>query len=199
MSKPRTATVEVHLHPGEDPPFELKSSDLNKGDNGEFIFKNDHHPGFHVHFDIQEPNHGFLFPRTAKRNDAVWSELGNNGCPGPNVWEVFQPIRVSPNRKKLVVDNPNIDPVLGPFGFVLRVTDDDSDTYWDLDPGGDNQNGPTQPFMEYLTAPLITGLVVGLGTVTLLRGSFVPDSTALIFGIGGALVGLLIGFLLRRM
>lgn len=138
---PREVHVQVFLHPDEDPPFHIASTDLPIGSDGELTFANDRHPGFHVHFDLQEPTHGYLFPANNNKAEAVWSDLGSGSCPTSQMWNVFRALRVAPDRKTLVVRNANVHPELGKFGYALRVVKDPAD-WLELDPGGDNQNGP---------------------------------------------------------
>ena len=58
------------------------------------------------------------------------------------VWDVFEPVRVINDRTTLVVRNDNPSPALGPFKYTLRVTNDDGNSYTELDPGGEDRNGP---------------------------------------------------------
>ena len=110
--------------------------------NGDLIFANDHHPGFRVHFILQSPHHGFYFPKNKDVKKAVWSKLGEGACPDEEAWEVFCPLSVSPDGKKLTVKNDNVDPILGDFGYTLRVTN--GEEWLELDPGGTNTNGPSR-------------------------------------------------------
>ena len=143
---PRDVLVEVHLHPDRDPPFHLASPHLPTNSDGEFEFKNQGHPGFNINFVLQEPTHGYLWPENKHKKQAVWSEAGGGACPDSEIWDIFRAIRITPDRKTLVVHNGNTQQTeLGKFGYTLRVVKDPSD-WLELDPGGDNQNGPIGRF-----------------------------------------------------
>jgi hypothetical protein len=142
---PKDVVVKVHLHPSEDPPFHLECADLPTGPDGEYIFANNRHPGFHIHFVLQDPTHGYFFPPNNNKAQAVWSEFGDGACPESQIWDVFRALNVSADRKTLVVRNANTHPELGKFGYTLRVVKG-ADDWLELDPGGDNQNGPIRSF-----------------------------------------------------
>jgi len=168
------------------------------GPGGELIFKNEAHSGFFVYFDLKDPNKlGYKFPPNSKINDAVWSKLGVGACPDTEAWEIFDPKSVTNQGMTLRVRNTNVVPVVGKFGYTLRVTKDGGANYLPLDPGGDNQNGPIALFVSSWIAPTVAGAIVALGTLMLVSDSFVPV-TALTFAIGGAVVGFAVGLLLGR-
>ena len=137
--------VDVYLErAGNNPLFRLHSTMPTNPANEYLIFQNNNRPGFIINFNlIDETNSGFLFPQTSKKKAAVWSRVGNQ-CPinGDEVWDVFEPLRVINERTTLVVRNDNPSPALGQFKYTLRVTNDDGKSYTELDPGGDDQNGP---------------------------------------------------------
>lgn len=137
--------VNVYLRPdGEEPPFHLESR-LPQNPDGEFVFHNRGRHGFFISFHLKDPhNTGYLFPTSAQLSQALWSRKGP-GCPPENYgkqWEEFSAVRVSPDGKTLVVRNLNETKTK--FGYTLRVTKDGGDSYRDLDPVGDNQNGDFQ-------------------------------------------------------
>jgi hypothetical protein len=73
--------------------------------------------------------------------EGLWSRRGA-GCPPKDYdkqWGEFSTVRVADNGMTLVVRNLNETQT--PFGYTLRVTNDDGAHYLALDPGGDNQNG----------------------------------------------------------
>lgn len=148
---PKDMHVKVFLTPNATPPFHLDPP-------GPLTFVNNYHPGFHVHFHLQDPTHGYLFPPNNDKDKAVWSELGQGACPQAGVWEVFKPLHVTPNRKTLVVHNANVAPILGEFGYTLRVIDN-SGNWLDLDPGGNNQNGPVRFDWSYVAVGVGSALV----------------------------------------
>lgn len=176
---PRDVHVNVILNSVTPGDFRIEPAPhgvIPTGANGELIFKNAGHPGFFVHFDLQDPNGlGYKFPPQQKIKEAVWSELYEGACPqAPGKWEVFDPRNISNNGMTLVVHNPNEVPCLGKFGYTLRVTKDGGLTYLDLDPGGDNQNGPISSFETSYAMMFfggaVTGVLATLGTQALIQG-----------------------------
>ncbi len=198
---PKDVHVNVILNSASPGDFRIvpePPGSLPTGPNGELIFENDHHSGFFVYFDLKDPNDlGYKFPPSNKMNDAVWSKLGENACPDTEVWDIFDPRSVINKGMTLKVRNTNVGSECGKFCYTLRVTKDSGVSYLPLDPGGDNKNGPIAPFMSPWIAPTVTGAVVGFGTAALVSNSFVA-ATGLMFAIGGAVVGLILGLLLDR-
>lgn len=144
VSSPWDVDVDVYLYgPAADPPFRIDSY-LQSSPGGDLVFNNRNRPGFIVKFHLHdETGEGYEFPRPPRHEDGLWSKMGE-GCPPKDhgQWEEFQSLRVEHNRKTLVVRNLNQTKTK--FGYTLRVTKDDGGSYWDLDPGGDNQNGSWQ-------------------------------------------------------
>jgi len=141
---PWTVDVDVILlDMNTNPPtFEIQSY-LQNPPNGPLDFRNNHRPGFNIRFNLHDPNGTeYRFPKNGDRNQAVWSQRGSvDNCPNAECWEVFDPLSVDmPDRMTLVVFNSNVAPNVGPFGYTLRVTNDEE--WRHLDPGGNNQNGP---------------------------------------------------------
>lgn len=199
---PKDVHVNVILNSVEKGDFRIEPNppdSLPKGTKGALEFENKGHSGFWIYFHLQDPNKlNYKFPTDNKLiNDTVWSALGEDACPETPIWEVFTPRRVTDKGMTLVVRNPNIKPDLGKFGYTLRVTKDGGTSYLDLDPGGNNKNGPIAPFMASWITPTLAGAIVAAGTVTLVSNSFVPATVAT-FAIGGAVVGLVVGLLLGR-
>jgi hypothetical protein len=176
MANARDVHVDVILESDNPVKFSVEPSppgSLPMGPNGELIFANDHHPGFHIHFHLQDPHClGYRFPKNSDKKEAIWSQLGSGACPSVGKWEVFQPLTVGASRMILTVDNPNPKPAQGPFGYTLRVTKDNGATYLALDPGGVNQNG-SQSMNLSLAAALLGGAAAGslltLGAQALLQ------------------------------
>jgi hypothetical protein len=167
----KSVTVNVILRTDDPLAFDVDSNDLEKDKDGNLIFENNGHPGFMIHFDLDDQTgKGYVFPQNSKKDDAIFSKLGDSGCPASGQ-EVFRPITVKPHRQTLIVHNPNEKPALGKFRYTLQVGLRGASKYLPLDPGGVNQNGPTQPFSK--AALLLTGAVVGalltLGAEALLR------------------------------
>lgn len=185
MPSPRVVHIDVYIDdPSSDPPSfrvvpsENNSPPLTLGPDDEIIFHNDRHPGFDICFELKDNTHGYFFPPTSQKNDAVWSRIGCE-CPKSEVREVFQPIRTeetspgSGELRRLVVHNSNPKPAQGRFKYTLRVT---NGTGWkDLDPGGDNTNGQTSLTSNYIAIggiAVTTGVLSALATVLVGRPLF---------------------------
>jgi hypothetical protein len=199
----RAKKVKVIVTVNSDVPgdFTIEPSpkgSLPQGKKGILEFKNDHHPGFNIHFDLVDKSGlGFKFPPSDKMRSAVWSELGATSCPQDGKMEVFEPVSIDNDQTTLVVHNPNAGTVVGAFYYMLRVTNDGGRNYLELDPGGTNKNGPIAPLANAWMAPTVAGAIVAVGTVLLVSNSFVPATVAT-FAIGGAVVGLIVGLVLGR-
>lgn len=142
--EPWTVEVDVHLKSDDDPnnPLFTIGSVIKKGSgaDGKLVFNNNGRPGFKLLFEFHDDTRkGYTFP--AREQDAVWSQLGANACPRSQVWDVFEPVKVFADGKKLTVRNPNPSPAQGEFTYSLRVTKDNGKTFLLLDPGGVNENG----------------------------------------------------------
>lgn len=177
---PRDVYVDVYIDVVIPLAFRVIPSPKNNpqlpiGPKGEIIFNNNHHNGFNIHFELQGDTHGYFFPPNAKKHDAVWSQLGNV-CPKTSqVAEVFHPLSVTepppppppppppkpPECRELIVLNPNPTPAQGAFQYNLRVTNDGGVNYLNLDPGGDNQNGPISRYNWSTALVFLGGAVAG--------------------------------------
>lgn len=147
--KPWAVEVDVYLEADTDPPrFRIESSlpiDTTKPDEPLLVFENNGRPGFEIRFYLYDlTEKGYRFPRDP--DDAVWSTIGEDGCPTSEAHEVFKPIRVTqPNGTMLVVENDNSERNGGPIGkfrYTLNVTRTGSKPFLPLDPGGDDRDGP---------------------------------------------------------
>ncbi|HVF37626.1 MAG TPA: hypothetical protein VNA29_06755, partial [Sphingomicrobium sp.] len=119
----------------------------------------------------------------------------SGSCPtGPSNWkEVFNAKDVENGGRKLIVFNKNA--VVEDFFYTLRVW---NGTDWlELDPGAGNQNGGEPFTFESVAACAITGGIVGLGA-SMLANNLLEPSGALVFGLAGAVVGLIVGFVASR-
>lgn len=143
--QPWSVDVDIYLTKGcPDPQFEIKTSLPIDPATGNIIFHNNRRPGFIIRFNLHDEtgtNPPFVFPPQPQVQAACWSETGA-ACPQAPVWQVFDPRRVLNHGKTLEVYNQNPSPALGAFKYTLRVTNDGGATYCDLDPGGDDLNGP---------------------------------------------------------
>jgi hypothetical protein len=146
--------------------------------NGNLTFNNDHHDGFWIYFHIDDPNGmGYLFPGTLA--DAMYSaQLVNPGdkCPTSGTWGGFEPKKLEDEVPKtgrfktLKVRDPNSKKYVGQFGYtlcVVKTLPDGSDDWWQLDPVGDNANGPTSLRMFSTTAILVGVAAVAICALVL--------------------------------
>ncbi len=139
--------------------------------------------------------------------DAMWAHTDVSKCPDspcamPNVFWVDD---MDKNGEWIDVINMNM--AVENFRFTLNfveksVSNPTATDYVPLDPTGGNQNtggtGSGSPLISTsLATGVVTGVVAAIGAVTLASKAFVAQS-ALLYGIGGALVGLVVGFLLER-
>ena len=139
MLKAKEVTVDLYIDPKANPPFTMKSTLLK---DGKLTFKNDHHPGFVIDFNIVDDAGGYRFPDSAKDALAA-AELatGKPTCPKQGAeWAEFEPLEVDNGNRTLRVMNHNNHPA--DFGFTMFVTKDGKKPYLELDPIGDNRNGP---------------------------------------------------------
>lgn len=196
----KTVNVKVVLEPsGSNPPFHFESDDLPIGKNNVIVFNNiGKFKGFLIRFTLDNSaNPGFLFPTHTHGNDhldqALWA-TATGPCPTTAVyWDsVFKAKSVEDGGRTLVVWNKNAK--AQEFSYTLRVVN--GEKWLDLDPVGSNQNGGISEFRS-LAATAVTGGIVALATVATLTSGFEPART-LGYGIGGAIVGLIVGFLFDR-
>lgn len=156
---------------------------------------------YRVRFDIDDfDNSALRFVPT--KEDVMWVQEGTAcpeepcGLPG-----VIWVNKIDPKGEWIEVINMDMTELR--FQFTLNfvdktITNPTKNDYVALDPGGGNQNGGVPPFtVETLGACAVTGGIVGLGASMLASNALEP-SGALIFGLGGALVGLIVGFVASR-
>ena len=162
MADPKEVHVKVFLHPTSNPKFHFETSDLPLGPDNSLTFENHGHPGFYVHYDLQEPIHGHLFPGDTiddHLDEALFSKA-QSSCPSTKgQWGQFKAKEVTNQGKTLIVHNQNQSKVQ--FGYTLRVTDDHGTTYLPLDPGGLNQNGPRLAVKASIAIAAAVGAAVG--------------------------------------
>lgn len=194
----KDVTVKVVLHPAGDPDvFHFETTDLPMCPGNFLIFRNCL-KGNHFRISYKLDNSarpGFLFPTGQGQQhllDALWVH-DSTSCPTRAcTWDEFKAHKVKDEGLTLVVKNKNDD--VTNFAYTLRVTN--GSEWLELDPGGGNQNGGEPPFTSYASA-LVTGAIVGVGTAALTSAALAP-SNALLFSLGGAVVGLIVSFVLDR-
>lgn len=160
--KPRDIDVGLAPNPSGNPPL------LFTIDDKKLTFKNDHHPGFLVRFNISDPqNTLYKFPDAV--TDAMWVQTiqsaGPNSCPtAATHWDGFKGLEVTNSNMTLVVDNPNAAEQM--FAFTLRFTKtphDPNPAFVPFDPIGTDKNGPLQ--RNNTAALLVTLAVVAVAAV----------------------------------
>lgn len=169
MGSPRVVFVDVQVDSISPLRFRVEPSEKNKpqlptGPDGEIIFQNEGHRGFEIHFELQGNTRGYFFPPKSKKHEAVWSRSGDD-CPDSGAWEVLHPTQViesgkPPERRTLIVNNPNPSPAQGKFQYNLRLTN--GSDWKDLDPGGDNRNGSYGSGINYFA---IGGVALAAGAL----------------------------------
>lgn len=192
-------TVRVVLHQANDPVlFHFETDDLPMGPDNHLYFWNCIKGGrFRISYVLDDTARpGFRFPvRTGGGDDhlrkALWVQ-DSNGCPQTACeWEQFEAKAVKDEGLKLIVMNSNSRKA--DFWYSLRVTD--GNEWLLLDPGGTNGNGGEPPLTW--AAAAMTGAVVGLGSAAFAFNAFdLPTIWA--YGVGGAIVGAIFGFLFER-
>ena len=146
MAKPKKAKVEVELKASSTDPkgftWEIKS--IYKNGN-KLEFKNDHHPGYDVRFELDNGGTGFVFPDDPTLALAVQPyAAAEPPCPhAGETWTEFAPFAVEDDNKRLCVYNANKTKT--DFKYTLFVTKDPhaaNPQFEEIDPIGSNQNGP---------------------------------------------------------
>lgn len=194
----KNVTVRVILHPpGSNPAFHFESDDLPIGPGNNIFFSNcGKSKGFIIRYTVDDSqNQGFRFPTSGNNylNQALWV-TSSGACPltESHLDTVFKARSVENVGQTLVVWNKNA--VAQNFFYTLRLF---NGTDWlPLDPGGTNQNGGL-PLWKSLAGSIVTGAIVAIGTIATVAGAIDPPS-ALLYGIGGAVVGLVVGYLFDR-
>lgn len=173
MADPKEVDIKVFLDLGKDPPFHLQCDELPKGTkNGDFVFTNDHFPGFILNYVLQEPTTGYRFPDDL--DEALYSAKTTTCPTSKGQWGQFKAKSVSSDNKTLVVRNMNQHGHEGQFSYTLRVTKTPHNAdaeYLDLDPGGTNTNGSAQG-ITLLNLAIGVGIIAATGIVLYSLGVF---------------------------
>lgn len=202
MANPQEAHVSVVIDdPTTNPPqFHFETTDLPMGPKNVLYFRNcKKDQGFHVFYELVGAA-GFRFPPTL--SEALYVKHGSKTvCPSTQQnWGQFDALKVldgsgpGMERRILQVWNKNNTPA--EFAYTLRITD--GSRWLELDPGGENQNRGLPFYSSMLTTGGATGAIVGIGTTILASNALVPLEL-MTYGIGGAVVGLIVGFVLDRL
>ncbi len=105
------------------------------------------------------------------------------------------------NGKKLTLINMDLKPERLRFRInLVKVSDPGARPFIFLDPIiGNGNNGSPESFVSaMLVTGALTGALVGIGAATLATSGFVAP-TALVYGIVGAVAGMIVGLVLDRM
>lgn len=157
-----------------------------------------------VHFHLIQDS-GMTLEFAQNLRDVFWINWGPYGqipaCPNtrpPNTPDpVFFAEKSSPNLLKAV--NKNL--IRQSFSFCLNFVDPHSATPTKLipyDPGGDNEDGGIGNFsLSGAMIGAIAGAICAAGAVSFAGNTFEPSS-ALLYGLGGGIVGLIVGLVLGR-
>lgn len=197
----KTVNVKVILDPpGSVPPFHFDSSDLPISKDNVIYFSNcGKNKGFLINYIVDNTaNPGFRFPTNSSGNDyldqAMWA-TESGPCPTqPCHWDtVFKARSVDNGGQILLVWNKNA--VAQNFAYTLRLVN--GANWLNLDPGGINQNGGL-PLFQSQSASIVTGAIVGLTALYAAASNAFDAPNALVYAIGGAIVGLVVGFLFDR-
>ena len=150
----------------------------------EFHLQNE--PGCDLEFDPARPL------SACREQDAV------NGCApeGSSFFPIVFVHQDKPNGKKLL-HVVNADPIKQKFFFGISFVSGDGTERAYLDPGGENQNGGIGNFdWSYSLAGAASGAVAAIAA-TAFAGNLDAPGT-LLYGSVGAVVGLVVGFVLGR-
>lgn len=200
MAEKKVDVQVVLAPPGSKQPYHFESKDVPIDKDNVIYFHNcGSNKGFVVNYNVDDKlNPGFFFPTQNHNGDnyldqALWAAQSSNCPTQPCKWSVFEAARVDGNGKTLVVTNKN--EISQDFAYTLRVV---KGTDWlNLDPGGANRNGGTTKAAQ-LAIGIATGAIVGLGAVSIASNAF-DVANAVAYGIGGAVVGLIVALLFNRM
>lgn len=139
------------------------------------------------------------------KDDMFWAQEGT-ACPQSRC-EIPGMMWVDDfDKKGEWIDVINMDLTELKFHFTLNfvrkdVANPTEADYIPLDPPGGNENGGGTgsgfTLSAYMTTGVVTGAVVGIGTAALVSYGFVAQN-AWLYGIGGALVGIIVGLLFGR-
>lgn len=142
---------------------------------------------------------------TPNRKDVLWVKKGEGpgSCPTTPCHDLMDDTillgQMDPDGEWIEVIN--MDMRREEFWFTLNLVDKTNPTstaYVPVDPGAGNQNGGEPPFTSAsLTTGAITGSIVAIGAVALASNAF-DMQDALLYGLGGGLVGLAMGFVIGR-
>ncbi len=205
MANPQEALVRVIIDSIDpaDPlaKYHFETTDLPMGQDNDLYFRNCKlNQGFYVFYELVGFD-DYRFPQD--KDEALWVSHGSKtNCPMTNQppWGQFTPLSVlngtAPGSERRILKVWNKNNAQAEFSYSLRIT---NGTDWKLiDPGGTNENRGLPLYQYMLSTGGVTGAIVGLGSA-MLANSMLEPSGAWVFALGGAVVGLIIGFVLGRL
>lgn len=136
------------------------------------------------------------------KTNVMWAHEDINDCPDSfcEMPDTFWTDKVEQNLLHLI----NMDLKPGSLRFTINLVDRSVSTptpadYVPLDPIVTNGNGGNaESFASAFLATILTGGLVGLGTAFAIGGADLAPSAVAMYGIGGAIVGLVIALFAAR-
>ena len=197
VTKPGTAYVvelfegSKHIGQGQQLDFDKNTDGLKKTDHYKLKFRIDDSSLANTDKVIFAPDD----------TDVLWVWTDTSACPsaGNYMPDTFW-VDKNNNGKDLQVINMDLRPEMLRFQInMVKANDPAARPFIELDPIVNNGNrGGAEPFMsQYLIAGAVTGAVVGIGAAVLpVDANLAPAS--LVYGVGGAVLGALVGLVLDR-
>lgn len=150
--------------------FQFESDDITVGAKNHLTFDNSKdHRGFIIYFELVGAD-GYRFPEDL--DEALWVKAGSSSyCPqSKSSWGQFQAVEVldapGPDGKRRILKVFNKNDTEKNFAYTLRARNNSK--WLTLDPGGTNNNGGEDPFMNMTTA-----IAVGVAAVALLTVAYI--------------------------
>lgn len=181
----------THIGQGQELDFDKNSNGLKKTDHYKLKFRIDDST-------LADADKVIFAPEDT---DVLWVWTDTSACPtsGNYMPDTFW-VDKNNNGKDLRVINMDLRPEKLRFQInMVKANDPAARPFIELDPIVNNGNrGGDEPFMsQYLMTGIVTGVVVGIG-VAMLPVEAIMAPAALVYGIGGAVVGALMGLVLDR-
>jgi len=175
-----------------------KNGELDFDKNGDGLKKTDH---YKLNFTIDNGSLGSADRLTFAPVDddvmAVHTDLANCPPDGSQMQGTFWVDKNHNGRLRLI----NMDLTQQKFRFKINMVRENNQAarpFIPLDPIVNNGNrGGAEPFYSWRIAPIVAGAIAGIGAAIAVNAALIPTN-AIIFGIGGAIVGAIVGLVLDR-
>ncbi|MEO8141692.1 MAG: hypothetical protein ABI617_03440 [Sphingomicrobium sp.] len=175
-----------------------KDGDLDFNKNNDGLKKTEH---YKLNFTIDNGNLGsadrLIFAPVDDDVMAVHTDLAHCPPDGSQMQDTFWVDKNRDGKLRLI----NMDLKQQKFRFKINMVRDSNSTvrpFIPLDPIVNNGNrGTAEPLYSWRIAPIVAGAIVGICAAIAVNIALVP-SNAIIFGIGGAIVGAITGLVLDR-